>query len=410
MPENTSTFFFGYIVVIATFILQVVMYGPRSSYGVFFKPMQADFNWSRALISGAYSISTIMQGLSSVIMGGLNDSLGPRVVMTICGLLLGLGFLLMSRINAAWQLYLFYIVIVGIGMGGLYAPLVSTIARWFVKRRSMMTGIVIAGGGVGATVLPPIVNWLISTYDWRIAYITIGASVLIIILITAQFLRRDPVKMGQLPYGENIEIEHRLEVTTDGFTLEEATRTRQLWMEISMIFCFGLCGITIMVHLVPHATDLGVSPAMAANIQATWGVAMLVGSIVLGIVADIIGIRRTFVLCFVLMSMALFWLLIATEVWMLYIFAVVFGFGMGGIATLQSPLVAELFGIRSHGLILGVTNFCYTIGAASGPFLAGYIFDIRGSYQVSFVVCVVVSVTGLILAATLRPVKEVRPK
>ncbi|MFC1971506.1 MFS transporter, partial [Chloroflexota bacterium] len=341
--EKDLKFFFGYIVVAVAFIIRILLYGPRDSYGVFFKPMQADFNWSRSLVSGAYSISVIVQGLSSIIMGGFNDRFGPRVVMTVCGLLVGLGFLLMSQITTAWQLYLFYVVAVGIGMGGNFAPPLSTVARWFVKRRSMMTGIVVAGGGMGVIIIPPVVNWLISIYDWRTAYLIMGTSVLTIIIIIAQFLRRDPEKMGQVPYGATEEKEHKPESAPDGFSLKEATNTRQLWMELYMMFCFGVFGAMIIVHLVPHATDLGISPAMAANMLASRGMTYLIGSIVMGMVADRIGNRQACVVCFILMSVALLWLLIANQEWMLFLFAVVFGFGNGGLASLHSTLVAELF-------------------------------------------------------------------
>ncbi len=99
--KNKPQFFYGYIVVVAAFIMQAVMFGPRSSFGVFFKPLISEFGWTRTLISGAFSISAIVQGLSGIIMGGLNDRLGPRVVMTLCGFLVGLGYLLMSQVNMA---------------------------------------------------------------------------------------------------------------------------------------------------------------------------------------------------------------------------------------------------------------------------------------------------------------------
>ena len=134
--KTKPRFFYGYTVVAAAFILQMVMFGPRSSFGIFFKPLISEFGWTRTLISGTFSISSIMQGLSGIIMGGLNDRLGPRMVMTLCGFLVGLGYLLMSQVYTTWQLYLFYVVIIGPGMGGLFVSLLSTIAKWFMERRS----------------------------------------------------------------------------------------------------------------------------------------------------------------------------------------------------------------------------------------------------------------------------------
>ncbi len=137
-----SKFFYGYIVAITAFFIMVLIWGTYYSFGIFFKPVSTEFGWTRAMTSGAFSLSMIMYGLLGIVMGGLNDRLGPRLVMTFCGFFLGLGYLLMSQTNTIWQLYLFYGGIIGIGMGGSWVPLTSTIARWFVKRRSMVTGIV----------------------------------------------------------------------------------------------------------------------------------------------------------------------------------------------------------------------------------------------------------------------------
>jgi len=404
--KTKPRFFYGYIIVVAAFFTQVPLHSARSSFGVFFKPMLNEFGWTRALISGTFSISSFVQGLSGIIMGGLNDRLGPRVVMTLCGFLVGLGLLLMSQINTAWQLYLFYAVIIGIGMGGLFAPPMSTVARWFVKRRSTMMGIVVAGGGTSMLVMSPIANWLISAYGWRNAYIILGVLAMVVVILAAQFLRRDPTKMGQVPYGEDTGQGQELNLVVEGLSLNETILTKQFWMVVTIFFCEGFGVSTILVHIVPHATDLGISAAVAAGILATLGLALIAGGLLLGGVADRIGVRQTFIICFTLMSAALFFLLVAREVWMLYLFAIVMGFAFGGVATLESPLVAELFGIRSHGLILGVCSFCVTIGSTSGPFIAGYIFDVNVSYQLAFIILAIAAVIGLILTTLLRPIKK----
>jgi len=297
-------------------------------------------------------------------------------------------------------------LIIGIGMGGLIAPQLSTIARWFVKRRSIMTGFVIAGGGTGGLVMPLLVNWLISTYGWRHAFMIMGALVLVIIILIAQFLRRDPTQMGQVPHGENIGHEQELNKGTEGLSLKEATRTVQFWMVVVMLFSFGFDVVTITIHIVPHATDLGISAATAASILSASGGAIIAGGILLSIVADRIGNRQVFIICFILLAAALFWLSTAREAWMLYLCTAAIGFSHGGMSMSQSPILADLFGIRSHGLILGFCNFCLVTGAAVGPFMAGYIFDVRGSYQLAFLICAAFAVVGITLSALLRPIKR----
>jgi len=336
-------------------------------------------------------------------MGRFNDRLGPRIVLTFCGLLIGLGYLLMSQLSAVWQLYLFYGVIIGTGMGGTRVPLLSTVARWFVKRRTIMTGIVLTGIGIGRLVGPPVVNWLIATYDWRLAYIILGSVILVVVISAAQFLKRDPAVIRQVPYGENEVGGQELKGGTEGFTLKEAVYTRQFWLVFTMLFCFGFCSFTIIVHIVSNATDLGISAASAASILATIGGASIVGNVILGGAAERIGNRQVFIIGFILMAAALFWLVIARETWMLYLFAVVLGFATGGMAASDSPLVAGLFGLNSHGSILGVTNLGFTIGAALGPFLAGSIFDNTGSYQTAFLLSAAISIVGLVITALLTP-------
>ena len=401
-------FFYGYIVVVAAFVIMTVSFGLYSAFGLFFKPLLTEFGWTRAMTSGAYSLSMILHGVLGVIMGGLNDKFGPRVVMTFCGFILGLGYLLMSQTSTLWQLYLFYGVIIGIGMSGIWVPLMSSVARWFVRRRSLMTGIVIAGAGIGQMIAPPVISRLISTYGWRLSYIILGSAVLLFMVLASQFLRRDPIKMGQLPYGEG-EIEGKqqlLESETKAVSLKEAVYSTQFWLVFIMLSCFGFAMIAVMVHIVPHATDLGISAVSAANILAAMGGIAILGNYIMGSVADRTGNRWVFIIGFTLMVVALCWLVPARELWMLYVFAVIFGFAQGGVAPSESPMVASLFGLRSHGLIYGVLSLGFTIGASIGPLMTGYIFDLTGSYQAAFLVGAVVGFVGLILSIILRPTKR----
>ena len=402
-------FFYGYIVVVAAIFIMMVSFGPYGAFGVFFKPLLAEFGWTRAMTSGAYSLSMILHGVLGIIMGGIADRFGPRLVVTFCGFFLGLGYLLMSQVGAVWQLYLFYGVIIAIGMSGVWVPLMSAVARWFVMRRSLMTGIVVAGAGTGGLIAPPVISRLIAVYDWRLSYVILGSIVLLIMVLAAQFLRREPAQMGQLPYGggDNEEKQKELESQAKGFSLKEVVYTTQFWLVFIILSCFGFCMIASMVHIVPHATDLGISAVSAANILAVMGGIGIPGNYVLGSVADRIGNRRVFIICFIAIAATFFLLLLARELWMLYLFAVIFGFALGGMSASESPLVASLFGLSSHGLIYGVLSMGFTVGASVGPFLTGYIFDVTGSYQLAFLVCIAIGIIGIILAAVLRPTKRI---
>jgi MFS family permease len=405
-PETEPRFFYGYVIVVVAFLMMLLMHGTLNTFGIFFKPLSTYFDWNSALTSGAFSLSISLLGLLAVATGRLTDRFGPRVVLSGCGFFLGLGYLLMSQTSATWQLYLFYGVVIAIGMSGCFVPFISTVARWFVKRRGLMTGVTVAGVGAGTMIIPPLANWLISNHGWRTSYAIMGFVVLAVIILAAQFLRRNPAQMRQLPYGHNEIPADSSNLRVRGFSLKEAMRTRQFRLLCVALLSFSFQLQTIMVHIVPLATEVGISTTAAANIFIALGALSIVGRIAIGSASDRIGIRSALIICFILVTAALVWLLVAEEMWMFYLFAIVFGLAAGGIAALISPSVAELFGLSSHGVIVGVVVLIMSVGAALGPVLAGGIFDTTGSYDWAFVVCTVVAVIGLVSAVLLRVAKK----
>lgn len=398
-------FFYGYVIVAASFLTLALIYGVRFSFGVFLKPMSAEFGWNRAMIAGAFSLSWIVEGSLTMFIGHLNDRFGPRLVITTLGFLAGASYLLMSRVTDLWQLYLFC-GLVGGASNIVFIPLTSTIARWFTRRRSMMTGFAISGIGIGAMVGPILAADLISNLDWRAAYIVLGGAILAVVIIAAQFLRRDPTQVGQTPFGEAPTKQQQGRPDALGFTLREALRSRQFWLFFGMMFCLAFAFFSLQVHTFPYVSDRELSPAIAAGILAVIGGASIAGRGVLGMIGDKIGNSRAFVLGFVLITVSLVCLLTLTDTWALYLFAALLGLGYGNSSTQQAPLAAALFGLKSHGLIFSAAGIGFTLGAALGPFLSGYIFDATHAYRLAFLVCLGVAVLGLALNAVLPPLKR----
>lgn len=407
--ENTPRFFYGYILVGASFFYMVFMLGIFYSFGVFFKPLLNEFGWTRADTAAASSLNWIMQGALAFVVGRGTDRFGPRLMLAFCGFIFGLGYLLVSQMSALWQFYLLYGGMIAVGMGGAYIPIASTVVRWFVKRRSIMTGISFAGAGLGTLIGPPIANWLISIYDWRTSYIIQGIVALVSLTLLSQLMKTSPSQVGQRPYGDNV-----LKATTreDGksFSLWEALGTSQFWLLFSIFYCVGFCANIILVHLVPHTTDLGFSAASAAGILGVVGGAGFIGRIIFGGIGDKIGNRRVSIVVFIVIGGSLLWLLGANEIWMLYFFSAIFGFVYIAISISQSAMVAALFGLKSHGLILGATTVGYCIGAAVGPFTAGYIFDVTGSYVPAFVASIIFTAIGMITSLLLKPTEKLGGK
>ena len=401
-------FFYGYAVVAASFIVMIIAQGIFIVFGLFINPLLAEFGWTRATISGAYSLSTVLSGVLGIAVGGLVDRFGPRIVVTVCGIFLGVGYLLMSQVNTIWHIYLFYGVITGVGLSGLWVPLISPISRWFDAKRSMMTGIVMSGMTIGGIIMPLVVSWLIIVTDWRQTFLIIGGAALFLIVLFAQFLKLGPDRLGESDDVAGEDVPAELSPADNSYSLKEAARTGQFWLFLVMLFCFGYAVLSIAVHIVPYIVGLGISDVSAAGVlSVNNGVGIIGNFVVGGIIGDRIGNKKVLIIGFVLAIASLIWLLPSSELWMLHLFAIVLGVAMGSIGTSESPLVARLFGLKNHGLIYAVVVLGFTAGGAVGPFVTGYIYDVTGSYYSAFLACIAFMVAGLILTVLLKPTRKV---
>jgi MFS family permease len=406
-PQKTAGFYYGYVIIIACFFITLVVYIVQYAFGVFFKPMSSEFGWNRALTSGAFSLSWIVQGVLGIVMGGLNDRFGPRLVISICGFLIGISYLLMSQISAVWQFYILSGVLVGAGLSGIVIPLGSTMARWFVNKRNMMTGLGFLGVSSGVLVGSPISVLLISEYNWRTSYLILGGVVIVIVLIAAQWLKREPPSI-QHNSEKRAELSQRAGNEVRSLSLKEATSIKQFWLVATALFCLGFVNFAVFVHIVPHATDLGIEPGAAAGIMAIIGVGACLGGLLLSIIADKIGNKNVYIVGYSIMLLTLFSLLFAQTMLPFYIFAIFFGFALGGCNSTQSPFIASLFGLRAHGLIFGVLICGYSIGSTLGSLIPGYIFDSTGNYQWSFIIDIILGLIAITSIIVLKPVKWVK--
>lgn len=394
--------FYGYVIVAACFAIQATGIGTHIAFGVFFKPILADFGWPRAALAGAHSMAFMLMGLLGIFAGRLNDRLGPRLVMTVTALLFGLGLFLMSRVNAVWQAYVFYGFILGVGMSSVDVIALSTTARWFERRRGTMSGIVKVGTGAGQMSIPFAASLLIAAYGWRTSFTILALFAVLMLAGAGQLLSRDPSQKGLFPDGDTQTGTKALNIPETGLSLQEAVTTRQFW-----IICFANLTVvfalmSILLHITAHAMDIGHSAKSAAGILSTIGGASMAGRLSIGFAADRAGNRNCMIFCLGILISAFLWLQVAKPLWMLYLFAAVYGIGHGGFFTLISPLVAEYFGIRSHGVLFGIVAFAGTVGGSVGPTLAGLLFDITGSYKWAFWTCTALLLTGLGLLLSLR--------
>jgi MFS family permease len=404
MPKRLAqSRFYPHLIAAICFSIQALGIGGYIAFGVFFNPLMAEFGWSRAAISGASSLAFFSMGVFGILIGRMNDRLGPRPLLTVTALFLGLGCFLMARTSSLGGLYLCYGLIFGIGLSSIDVIALTTVARWFAQRRGFMTGIVKVGTGAGQFVIPLVASWLILHFGWRRGFVVIGILIASLLVVMAQFMRRDPAAAGL--DAPRIDGAAAPSAASNDLPLRRAIRTFQFWTIclLNLLLVFGL--MSVMLHIVPHARDLGLPPMRAAGVLSTIGAVSMLGRFLSGLAIDRWGSKPVMAFCFLLLLAAFAWLQLAHRLWMLYCFAVVYGLAHGGFFTAISPLVAEWFGIRFHGALFGVVVFFGTTGGAVGPLMAGWLFDLSGSYRATFQIITAVAIVAWGLLLSLKPVK-----
>ena len=395
--------FYGFIVVAACFVVMIMVYGLNYSFGVFFKPVAADFGWNKAMTSGAYSLMAFLSGIMGIFAGRITDKYGGRMIGIICAVAMGGGFLLLSRLASLWEFYLYYSVLIGIGVGSSWPGLMVVPAKWFKARRGLMTGIVASGVGMGTLITPPIASSLIESHSWSFSYAVLGIAALVVIGIVAQFIKADPSKVGERLYGDTtVAAKGKAHVVLTGLSLGQGLRTVRFYIACAIYLCFGYCLISILIHIAPHAIEMGISPTAAAGIVSVIGGASIVSRILVAWASDKFGVKASLIFSLVLLPIALVLLQFVTSLPLLYLFAAIFGFSYGGIMALMSLVTARLFGIRSVGVLMGMVTFLYTIGGAIGPLVTGHIYDVSGTYSPAFWLTAGIAVLACVLAISIK--------
>ncbi|TVQ16983.1 MAG: MFS transporter [Spirochaetaceae bacterium] len=389
--------YYGSTIVAASFVIQGTIVGAIFTYGVFFDALHTEFGWSRTVISAGSSLTSLVMGLSAMIFGGLTDATGPRRILAVAAVTLSTGYLLMSRMNAPWHLLVAYPLFVGVAFGTHDVITLSAVARWFGRRRGRMSAIVKTGTGTGQVIGPVVAAALIAVLGWRTAYVWIAVVTGPLVFVASRFMRRSPSDMGMA---------HEDPVRDRA---PEQSRVRDLMRRPEFVrICiaqaaFFFCAPVVIVHSVAYATDLGIERAVAAGVLSVIGGISIAGRLVIGAVIDRVGGRIALLVCYAIMFVAFVLLQLAVNAPLLYLFAIVYGFAHGAVFTAVSPLVAEYFGTRAHGLLYGTIVFVGTIAGAVGPVFAGVSFDLLGTYRPVFAVMLALAVVAAISIGSIRP-------
>ncbi len=399
--------FYGWVVVIATFVVLFICFGIAYTFAAFFQSLQREFKASRADVSLVFSLGAFLYFSLGAITGPLADRFGPRWVVAVGLLVISLGLVLASQSQALWQVYATYGLSMGVGVGLAYVPAISTVQRWFVRRRGLASGIATAGIGAGTLIMPLVASGLISLTDWRGAYLGMALLAAVFGITSALLIQHSPQKRGLLPDGDKpMEISVVISAETrsgnkpvkhvqgQSATLKQALSSRTFWLLYgsSVLISFGL--FIPFVHLAAYSRDQGWSDAIGVLLVGLIGVGSTAGRFILGGWADRLGRRRSLIITFIGMALMLLWWMLVAQIWALVIFALGFGLCYGGFVALIPALTVDYFGGRKASSIIGFLYTSVSLGALLGPTLAGVAYDLSQSYTLP----IAISVVGNLLA------------
>jgi MFS family permease len=378
------------MVVGAVWITLAIASGLYFAFPVFFVALLDEFGWSRGATAAAFSISSIVQGVLSPVVGMLVDRLGPRRVMLGGACLLGGAGVLSSRIGSLWSLYAVTGVLAAAGVCAVsWIPSGALIARWFAERRGSMMGLAFSGMGAGVLAIGPLAQWLIAGYGWRAAYLVLGLGTLVVLVPLIWFgVREAPVGATSArsevgPPGPK--------PTSAGLEVGDALRTRPFWALFLAYLCTPLAVFPVVTHQVAFAVDHGFPRMFVAGIFGLTGLLSTVGRIAFGVAADRIGRAASATISYACTAVGTLCLL-ALEVWpsaaALYAYALFFGLGFGARGPIITAMASQFFPGRRFGVIYGILSVGNGIGGAVGPWFGGVVHDLTGSYRLAFLIAI----------------------
>ncbi len=387
--------FYGWVIVAAGIVMTCVGIGSMLSLGVFLQPMSEAMGWSRSGISLAAMLNFLCMGVGSFVWGALSDRFGTRVVVLSGGILLGAGLVAASQAATLGQFQLLFGVIVGVAAGSFYAPMTATTTRWFTEHRSLAVALVSAGLGLGSMTVAPLAAWIITTYDWRVAMLTIGDLAWLLLVPAALLVRNPPVPAVAAPAPGA--------VAAREFTVAEALRTPQFAAIALTHFACCAAHSGPIFHMVTNAIDHGVSAMAATTVLGAAGLASLSGRVICGLLADRLGAKRVLIVGLAIQAVAVSLYLVTRELAGFYALALMFGLAYGGVMPLYAIVVREYFGARIMGATFGAVAFASTLGMALGPWLGGVLYDSFGSYAWLFIGSFGIGLGAVAIAFAFRP-------
>lgn len=394
---------YPWVVLSIAFVTVASSFGCRGAFALFFVAIIEDFQWSRGLSAGVLTLGSVAWTLSAPVWGHMLDRLGPRVVFPAGAAIMAAGFIVSAMIRNVWQYYLGMGLLVGLGFAALTMTSQGTvISNWFVHKRGMAMGIAASGIGAGIFLVVPATEALIVGLGWRNAYLVLAGVMLAAVVPLNLFLqRRRPQDLGLLPdFGATA-----VAVSggprrgqAGGGTLAEALRTFRFWMLAAGFLLGALPVHMILVHQVAVMVDAGYSREFGAWVLSLTGFFTIFTMIGMGTLSDRVGREWAYVIGTAALTagiLVILFLDVMPRFLLVALYPPLFAVGFGSRQSLYPTIAADIFHGAHFGSIIGVLAVCIGTGAGVGPWLAGYLFDVSGSYASSCWTAIVLGMLSL---------------
>ncbi len=407
-------FFYGYVILALCFANMIVMRGVNGAFGVYYLALLEEFSWSRSDGATVASANFFVYAVASPLVGLAFDRFGPRVLMPLGALLVGVGLVISSFASSLWELYVSYGIITALGQGALsFVGHNALISFWFVRRRATAIGIASMGQGVGALVMVPLTQLLIDQVGWRWTYVVTG-SLLLLVLVPANalFQRRAPQDVGQFPDGDDAPPaespgRHSAKHAAQrDWTLGEAARSFPFWCITIGHLALGTALFLINTHVIAHFVAVGYEKLAASFYFGLIGFIRIGATIVWGSISDRLGRSEAYGVATLVTALGVGCMTAMTvdaPLWLVYLAILLYGIGHSAGNPTYGAVIGDIFSGRKIGLIFGFLEISFGLGSAFGSWIGGYLFDATGSYAWSFGVCLVCFiVSGLAIHACVR--------
>jgi MFS family permease len=389
---------YRWVIVAAGALMTCVALGAMFSLAVFLEPMSAATGWSRAGISAGMTLNFLIMGIGAFAWGAISDRFGIRIVVLTGAVMLGLGLFLASRAQSLVVFQLTYGILVGLAASAFFAPMMAATTAWFDTQRSLAVSLVSAGMGVAPMTISPLARWLLTTYDdWRLAMLIIGVVAWALLLPAALLVRRPPAPART---------DASALAEAPSMSVHDALRSRQFFV-LGLTF-FACCAAHSgpIFHMVSYAMACGLAPMAAVSVYSVEGLAGLGGRLLLGLLADRLGVKRVLIAGLLIQAFAMGGYLFVSRLGEFYLLAVIFGTAYGGVMPLYAVLAREYFGQKIMGTVFGAATMLSSLGMAFGPLIGGWVFDTFDGYAWLFIGSFAVGIGAVAVALAFPPLQR----